>query len=235
MKKVAVVTGGNRGLGFETCRQLAKKDYRVVLTSRTEKSAQQAVRKLADEGLEVLPFTLDVTNKNQIVGLGNFLTKEFGRVDVLINNAGIFPEDSDGETSALKGHLDLIKEAMETNVYGPFQLCQTLIPLMVKKGYGRIVNLSSGMGQLSEMNGGFPAYRISKTAINTVTRMFSEEFHGKNILVNSVCPGWVKTEMGGPNAELEITEGVDTIVWLATLPDGSASGGFFRERKPLAW
>jgi NAD(P)-dependent dehydrogenase (short-subunit alcohol dehydrogenase family) len=124
---------------------------------------------------------------------------------------------------------------METNVYGVLRVTQALIPLMKKQNYGRIVNVSSGMGQLHDMGGGSTGYRISKTALNALTRIFASELQGTNILVNSVCPGWVKTDMGGENASRTPEEGVDTIVWLATLADGGATGGFFRDRKSIDW
>jgi NAD(P)-dependent dehydrogenase (short-subunit alcohol dehydrogenase family) len=124
---------------------------------------------------------------------------------------------------------------METNVYGVLRVTQALIRLMKKQNYGRIVNVSSGMGQLHDMGGGSTGYRISKTALNALTRIFASELQGTNILVNSVCPGWVKTDMGGENASLTPEQGVDTIVWLATLADGGARGGFFRNRKPIDW
>src|SRR3989338_10866458 len=120
---------------------------------------------------------------------------------------------------------------METNVYGPLLLCQAIVPLMKKNNYGRIVNLSSGLGQLSDMNGGYPAYRVSKAAINTLTRIVADEVKNQNILINSMCPGWFKTDMGGPNATRSIPEGADTAVWLATLLDNGPRGKFFRDRK----
>ena len=158
---------------------------------------------------------------------------------MLVNNAGIFPDAPSAGDHSLPSvfdvPLDAIRSAMDTNVYGPLLLCQALVPLMKKNGYGRIVNLSSGMGQLTYMNGRCPAYRISKTSINALTRIVSEELKDENILVNSMCPGWVKTDMGGSGATREIPEGADTAVWLATLSDGSPSGKFFRDRKEFEW
>lgn len=235
MKKVAVVTGANRGLGFETSKELAKKGYTVVLTARNSLMGQEAAKKLTLEGLDVRFHALDVTDIKSIHELGDWVKKEFGRCDVLVNNAGILLDGDYDDTSAFAAKIEDIQRTMETNVYGPFQMCQTFIPLMVKNGFGRVVNLSSGMGQLTDMNGGYPAYRISKTAVNAMTRIFADEVKDKNILVNSVCPGWVKTDMGGPHAERSLEEGADTIVWLATLPDGSPTGGFFRDREPIAW
>ncbi|MEW6492286.1 MAG: SDR family oxidoreductase [Cyanobacteriota bacterium] len=235
-KKIAVVTGANRGLGFETCRQLAKQGIHVVLTSRDESQGKAAVDQIQQEGLDIVYHPLDVTNPQSIQQLEQFLRQEYGRLDVLVNNAGIFPDSDDtGSESVLTAKLDTLRKAMETNVYGPLQLCQALVGLMQAHDYGRIVNVSSGMGQLSEMNGGSPGYRTSKTALNALTRMLSAELQGTNILVNSVCPGWVKTDMGGAEAPRTPEQGVETIVWLATLPDGGQTGGFFRDKQSILW
>jgi NAD(P)-dependent dehydrogenase (short-subunit alcohol dehydrogenase family) len=176
---------------------------------------------------------LDVANIESIEQFAKDVLKEFGRVDVLINNAGIL---IDGEKPVtLADQADVIHRTFDTNTLAPYLLCRLLVPQMIKNNYGRVVNVTSGMGQLSEMNSGYPAYRLSKTALNAVTRMFAWEARSANVLVNSVCPGWVKTDMGGKGATLSIEQGVETIVWLATLPDGSLSGGFFRNKKPMAW
>lgn len=232
-RKIAVVTGANRGIGFEICRQLAAKGISVVLTSRDEAKGRMAVAQLRSQGLEIEFYQLDVTDVSGIQRLGGFLERKYGAADILVNNAGIMA-DAKG-TGMLGVQLQIIRTTMETNVYGPLTLCQVLIPLMRNKNYGRIVNISSGLGQLSEMGGGTPAYRISKTALNVLTRTLAAELKGTNILVNSICPGWVKTDMGGPNAVKTLAEGADTAVWLATLPDGGASGGFYRDRKAISW
>lgn len=232
-RKIAVVTGANRGIGFEICRQLAAKGISVVLTSRDEAKGRMAVAQLGSQGLEIEFYQLDVTDVSGIQRLGGFLERKYGAADILVNNAGIMA-DAKG-TGMLGVQLQIIRTTMETNVYGPLTLCQVLIPLMRNKNYGRIVNISSGLGQLSEMGGGTPAYRISKTALNVLTRTLAAELKGTNILVNSICPGWVKTDMGGPNAVKTLAEGADTAVWLATLPDGGASGGFYRDRKAISW
>jgi len=238
--KVAVVTGANRGIGFEICRQLAKlDDLEVVLTARDKDKGFKACERLHKEELPVRFCQLDVTHAASIIGLREFLESEFGRCDILVNNAGVFPDakSAGGERwpSAFDTPIARMREAMETNVYGPMLLCQALVPLMKKNGYGRIVNLSSGMGQLAHMNGHCPAYRVSKTSINALTRILSDELKNENILVNSMCPGWVKTEMGGAGATRELEEGADTAVWLATLGDNGPRGGFFRDRKPFEW
>ncbi len=232
-RKIAAVTGANRGIGFEICRQLAAKGIGVVLTSRDEAKGRMAVAQLRSQGLEVEFYQLDVTDASGIQRLGGFLERKYGAADILINNAGIMA-DAKG-SGVLNVQLQIVRTTMETNIYGPLMLCQVLIPLMRKKNFGRVVNISSGLGQLSEMGGGTPAYRMSKAALNALTRMLAAELKGTNILVNSMCPGWVKTDMGGPNAVRTQAEGADTAVWLATLPDGGASGGFYRDRKTISW
>ena len=132
-------------------------------------------------------------------------------------------------------NLETLSWTIETNLYGTLRVTQTVLPLMRKHGYGRIVNMSSGLGQLCDMHAGTPAYRISKTALNAVTRILADELQGTNIKVNSMCPGWVRTDLGGPNATRSVEEGAATAVWLATLPDDGPSGGFFRDREAIPW
>lgn len=236
---VAVVTGANRGLGLETARQLAKRNFRVLLTSRNAGKGQMVLEKLLAEGLDVLFQPLDVASENSVVELGAFIYSRCGRVDVLVNNAGVFldrygTEDA-GSSSVFNASLEALTMTLKTNLYGPLLLAQELVPLMKQQQHGRIVNVSSGMGQLSEMEGRSPAYRISKTALNALTRILAAETQGYNILVNSVCPGWVRTEMGGPSAERTVEEGAAGIVWAATLPDDGPTGGFFRDGQPIPW
>lgn len=234
-QKIALVTGGNRGLGLEVSRQLATLGITVILTARAVSKGNAVVEQLKQQGLTRVIFQpLDVTDAASIQQLGTIVRQQFGRLDILINNAGVFP-DSHATISALNTDVEILRQAMETNVYGAFRLCQLFIPMMKEQHYGRIVNVSSGMGQLSEMNGGYPGYRISKTAMNAVTRIFADELQGVDILINSMCPGWVRTDMGGKEAPRSVEEGADTMVWLATLPTGGPSGGFFRDRKPIHW
>jgi NAD(P)-dependent dehydrogenase (short-subunit alcohol dehydrogenase family) len=233
--KVAVVTGANRGLGFEASRQLAKQGYHVILTSRNEEKGQKATQTLKDEGLKITFHQLDVTSDESCQKLATFIEKEFGKLDVLINNAGILIDGKDQGESIFNADIETLKETMETNLYGVFRVTKALVPLMKKQRYGRIVNVSSGMGQLIQMDGGYPGYRLSKTALNALTRMLANELQIHNILVNCVCPGWVKTEMGGSAAPRTPEQGVETMIWLATLPDGSATGNFFRDHQPIAW
>lgn len=231
-KRVAVVTGANRGIGFETCRQLAKKEIRVILASRDEAKGKGAAEKLQAEGLDVSYHPLDVTNSDSVQRLAQFITSEEGQLDILVNNAGVLIDASD---SLLDTKIDTLRETMDTNLSGPLLLCQALIPLMQQHNYGRVVNVSSGAGQLSDMTSGYPSYRISKTALNALTRILGNELKGTNILVNALCPGWVKTDMGGANASRTPEQGADTVVWLATLPDHGPTSGFFRDRQPIPW
>jgi NAD(P)-dependent dehydrogenase (short-subunit alcohol dehydrogenase family) len=232
--RIALVTGANRGLGLETCKQLAQLGITVLLTSRHLAQGEKAAQSLQQQGLPVVFHPLDVTQIHSIKQIEYFIRTQYGRLDILINNAGIFP-DSKNQASAFATPVEVLRTAMETNLYGPFQLCQIFIQMMIQHQYGRIVNVSSGMGQLSEMNGEYPGYRTSKVALNALTRIFADELQGSDVLINSVCPGWVRTDMGGPEATRSIAEGVDTIIWLADLPNGGPSGGFFRDRQPIAW
>lgn len=230
--RVAVVTGANRGIGLEITRQLARLGIHAVLTSRDEAKGRLAWQKLADSGLPVGYYQLDVTDAKGIQRLRNFLQRAHGQLDILVNNAAVAIDDG---TSALKIDIELVRRTMETNLYGPLLLSQMLAPLMRRNRYGRIVNVSSGMGQLATMRSGTPSYRISKAALNALTRILATELGRANILVNSMCPGHVRTTMGGSSAPRSVEKGADTAVWLASLPDDGPTGGFFRDRKPIPW
>jgi NAD(P)-dependent dehydrogenase (short-subunit alcohol dehydrogenase family) len=232
---VAIVTGAYRGLGLETCRQLAARRHTVILTARREREGRAAAERLRAEGLDVAFHLLDVTDEQSIAQLAAFVRDTFGRLDVLVNNAGIFPDPTpgSGREGVFDARLETVRRGLETNTLAPLRLCQALIPLM--RGRGRVVNVSSGMGQLSEMNGGCPGYRLSKTALNALTRILADELGGTGVKVNSVCPGWVRTDMGGPEATLSVEEGAAGILWAATLPDDGPSGGFFRNGEPIPW
>jgi NAD(P)-dependent dehydrogenase (short-subunit alcohol dehydrogenase family) len=231
--RIALVSGGNRGIGFEICRELAARGLTVVLTARDSAQGKAAVKTLQDKQLPVEFQRLDVTSCRSVRACVGAVVERMGRIDVLVNNAGVLM-DARG-SRFLDSKLDTYRDTLETNLFGPLQLAQAVLPVMKVKRYGRIVNISSGLGQLSEMVSGTPAYRISKTALNALTRILAAEFQGNNILVNSMCPGWVRTQMGGEGAERSTAEGADTAVWLATLPDNGPTGGFFRDRKPIAW
>ncbi|MGH7145155.1 MAG: SDR family oxidoreductase [Planctomycetota bacterium] len=239
--RIAVVTGGNRGLGLETCRQLCRAGHTVVLTARDEAKGRDAVQLLSREGLHPRFFPLDVTSPASVAALGKLVEREFGRIDILVNNAALYLDgrDAQGGHTEQKNVLEIdpevLRRTLETNFFGPLRLVQAFAPLMRKHNYGRIVNLSSGMGQLSEMGSTAPAYSISKTTINALTVQQANAFVGHNIKVNAVCPGWCKTDMGGPGATRDPAEGVAGIVWAATLPDDGPTGKFFRDRGEIAW
>jgi len=226
---VALVSGANRGIGREVVRQLAGKGIAVILGSRSEEKGLKAA-----EGIDgdVHVRRLDVTDEKGIATLAREVEEEFGRLDILVNNAGIA---IDRGQRGVDADLDVVRETLEMNLFGAWRLCEAFIPLMQRNGYGRIVNVSSGMGALTDMGSGSPAYRISKTSLNALTRILASELRGSGILVNSVCPGWVRTDMGGSSASRSVEEGADTPVWAATLPNNGPTGGFFRDRREIPW
>jgi NAD(P)-dependent dehydrogenase (short-subunit alcohol dehydrogenase family) len=222
-------------MGLETCRQLARHGHRVVLTSRDGAQGEKAAASLTKEGLEVHARTLDVTDAASITRLARKVEKEFGGADVLVNNAALYLDEG---TSVLDVTMDVVRTTLETNLYGPLLLCQEFVPGMLQRVYGRIVNVSSGAGQLSSMGDYAPSYSMSKAALNALTRMVADAVRdrgGGDVLVNAVDPGWVRTEMGGRGAPRSVEQGVDTTIWLATLPAGGPTGGFFHDRRPAEW
>lgn len=232
MERIALVTGSNKGIGLEACRQLAELDLQVILTSRDPDAGVSAVGQLKQDGLEVLYHQLDVTDDQSVSRAKEHVINAYGRLDILVNNAGVH---LDKNQSPLKIPLNVIRETLEVNFYGALRMCQTFIPMMIEAGYGRIVNVSSGMGSLAEMGSGSLAYRTSKAAMNAMTRVMAAEVRGKDIKINTMHPGWVRTDMGGMSAPRSVEQGADTIVWLATLEGEGPTGGFFYERQPTAW
>ncbi len=232
MEQVAVVTGANRGIGLEISTRLADLGFTVIFTARDEEKGLKAMNSLLKSGRKLVFFKLDVTDKTDGIRLSQFLEKEYGRVDVLFNNAAILPDENE---SAVSVDLSVVSKTFETNVIGAFMVAQSVVPLMKKNKYGRIINISSGLGALSSMGGGYPAYRISKASLNAITRMLADELSHSNILVNSADPGWVKTDMGGPNASKTTAQAVGSILWLAQLPDNGPSGKFFRNMEEAPW
>jgi NAD(P)-dependent dehydrogenase (short-subunit alcohol dehydrogenase family) len=228
---VIVVTGGNRSIGFEICRQLAARGANVILTARKPAAGAAAIKKLAAEQLAAAFQPLDVTDAKSIAALRDVVKDQHGRLDALINNAGIIAK---GEAPALQVELATVRTTLETNALGPLLLAQTLVPLLQRSKAARIVNMSSGMGALNDNDGGYAAYRISKTALNAVTAILAAELRGA-VAVNAVCPGWVKTDMGGAHATRDVAEGADTAVWLALDAPQSVTGKFVRDRKVIPW
>jgi NAD(P)-dependent dehydrogenase (short-subunit alcohol dehydrogenase family) len=231
--RVAVVTGANRGIGFEIARQLARAGVEVVLTARDPERGEVARGRLAAEGLAVSFQPLDVRDGAQARRLADWLERERGRLDILVNNAGILADPKGARIATLDPAV--LEDTFDTNVAGVLRVTQALLPLMCRHAHGRIVNVSSHLGQLASMGVGTPAYRISKAALNALTATLAAELAGTKVKVNSVCPGWVRTDMGGPAAPRGVEEGADTAVWLALLPDDGPSGGFFEDRTPIAW
>ena len=231
-QRVALVSGANRGIGYQIVRQLARKGIRAILGARNPEQGEVAAHRLAAEGLPVVARPLDVTDQASVDRLKDAIDVEFGRLDILVNNAGVF---LDRGQYAVGADLNIIKSTLETNLFGAWRLCNAFIPLMKRGGYGRIVNVSSELGQLSDMGGGYPGYRVSKASLNALTLMLADELKGTGILVNAACPGWVHTDMGGPDAPRSVEQGADTPVWLAMLPDGGPTGRFFRDRAEIAW
>ena len=232
--KVALVSGGNRGLGLETCRQLAALDYKVYLGSRNLQAGNEAARGIGDERIEAVK--LDVTSQVDVDALARHIEYDAGRLDVLVNNAGIMIDNDMGRSaSILDADIDIVERSLRVNALAPIRLINAMLPLMERVNDARIVNISSGMGQLSDMGGQFPGYRISKTALNAVTRIFAAELDPARFRVNALCPGWVRTDMGGDNADLSVQEGVDTAIWLATSDEANGTGGYYRKRKLIDW
>ncbi len=232
--KVALVSGGNRGLGLETCRRLAALDFQVYLGSRRLEAGIEAARSIGRENVEAVK--LDVRSQSDVDALAQHIEYGPGHLDVLVNNAGVMIDGDLGRsTSICDTDLDVIEQSLQINTLGPIRLIRAMLPLMERVVDARIVNISSGMGQLADMGGQHPGYRISKTALNAVTRIFAAELDAARFKVNSVCPGWVRTDMGGSNADLSVEEGVDTAVWLASSPEARDSGGFYRKRKRIDW
>ncbi|MEI7980330.1 MAG: SDR family oxidoreductase [Bacteroidota bacterium] len=267
--KTVLVTGGNRGIGLEICRQLDGLGHTVILGSRDLAKGKEAAKIL---GKNVIVRQLDVTDEESILALFEFVHTEQGKLDVLINNAGLGASSTGDEDNILTrvknslkkdfqvawraaqlfkpvlqkagigGHgvttknvsLLSVKHIMETNFYGPWRMMQVFIPLLLKSDDARIINISSGMGELNSLSGDYPAYRLSKSSLNALTIMFSNDLNDSGIKVNAMCPGWVRTDMGGPNAPRSVNQGADTAVWLATEKE-IPSGKFFRDREVINW
>jgi NAD(P)-dependent dehydrogenase (short-subunit alcohol dehydrogenase family) len=230
--RLALITGANRGLGLETSRQLLTKGLNVVLTGRDEEALARAAAMLGQGEDRVIMVPMDVTEVGSIERAQKIVERRFGRVDVLVNNAGVLLFEND---DVLAIPSEGYQRTFDTNVFGVIEVCRVFAPEMARAGYGRIVNVSSGAGQLATMSTYAPAYSMSKTALNAFTRILAHTYRGRGVLVNAVDPGWVRTDMGGPSAPRSLREGADTIAWLATLPDDGPTGGFFHDRRAIEW
>jgi NAD(P)-dependent dehydrogenase (short-subunit alcohol dehydrogenase family) len=215
----ALVTGANRGLGLEVARQLAAHGYEVLAGARDPGSVPSI------DGVRAV--RLDVIDQGTV----GALRRELPALDALVNNAAIH---YDTWESVLTADLDVVREALETNTLGAWRLAMAMAPLLRASGHGRLVNVSSGAGQIADMRDGAPAYSLSKAALNALTLMLADALGRDGVLVNAVCPGWVATDMGGPGGR-PVSDGAAGIVWAATLPDGGPTGGFFRDGRPIPW
>ena len=225
---VALVTGANRGIGREVARQLAEKDYDVIVSARDEDKAREAA-----EAVGGRPLTLDVSDADSIERAAAQLSEDPGRLDVLVNNAGV---GTDWGVSGTDPDFEAIQAALDTNFFGAFRLTVALLPLLRQSDHPRVVSVSSGMGGVAEMGGWSPGYRVSKAALNAMTRILSTELADEGVLVNSACPGFVATDMGDQfGAQKPVEDGAAGVVWLATLPDDGPTGGFFRDGKPVTF
>lgn len=229
MARTALVTGANRGIGFEACRRLVRAGLHVVLTARNETNGRRAAAQLAREGIEVRFEIMDVADESSVADCAARLRRARVHVDVLVNNAGVYPH---GQLPRLS--TAALRAAFDTNFLGPFYTCRAFVPAMVKARWGRVVNVSSHYGSFAEGLPGAPAYSMSKAALNALTVKLAEALP-PFVKVNSMCPGWVRTRMGGAGAERSVGEACDTLVWLATLGDDGPTGGFFQDRRPLSW
>jgi len=229
IKRTALVTGANQGIGYEVCRQLGRQGFRVILTGRDPAQVEKAAAVIASEGIDVIGEVMDVSVQDSVEKCGRRLARAEERVDVLVNNAGVY---SAGELLSMPA--EALCGSMDTNFWGAFRTARIFIPGMLRRGFGRVVNVSSGYGSFAEGLEGPPAYSVSKAALNALTLRLASEVAG-DVKVNAACPGWVRTRMGGPGASLSVEKGADTIVWLATLPKSGPNGGFFRNRKRIKW
>ncbi|MEL7003076.1 MAG: SDR family oxidoreductase [Bacteroidota bacterium] len=228
--KIALVTGSNRGIGFAVVKGLLERGYKTILTSRKETDGHKAIGELAGFEESIYYHQLDVDEADSISAIVNYVEEEFGQLDILINNAGI---NYDTWQNAENADLDNVAQTINTNLFGPWRLSQEFLPLMKKKGYGRIVNVSSGAGAFEGMGASTPGYSVSKVALNAFTVKLGLTLQGTGVLVNAVCPGWVRTDMGGANADRSPEEGAETIIWLAELPDDGPTAKFFRDKKVI--
>jgi NAD(P)-dependent dehydrogenase (short-subunit alcohol dehydrogenase family) len=230
-RPVAVVTGANRGIGLEVCRQLADRGYAAVLGSRSAERGAAAARRLGDEGRGVHACQLDVADTESVERAAGWVARTFGRCDALINNAAI---EYDTDALAATADLERVHQAMETNLFGAWRTTLALLPLLRRATHPRIVNVSSEAGSLASMGPGTPAYNVTKAALNALTRTLSAELHSDGVLVNAICPGWTATDMGGRGGR-PVNQGAASVIWGVLLPDDGPTGGFFRDGRQLPW
>lgn len=232
VKQVALVTGGNRGIGYELVKQLSLNGFKVILASRDREMGNKAVQKLKELHLDVSCIEMDVSNYESITQAADTLNEMYGKLDVLINNAGVYLDENE---KLLAMDPIILDKTMATNFFGVYHVMRSFMPLMEKQGYGRIITISSEYGEMSEMSSpGVGAYKLSKFALNGLTRLVAAETKG-DIKINAVDPGWVSSDMGGPSAPRTPWEAAESILWLATIGPDGPNGGFFRDGKQIPW
>jgi NAD(P)-dependent dehydrogenase (short-subunit alcohol dehydrogenase family) len=231
-RKTALVTGANRGIGLEVARQLAKRGMTVYLAARDKEKGEAAAARIREMGLSVHALGMDVADPASVRAAAAAFGEESGRLDVLVNNAGIL---LDGKEAVVKTDAAVLEDTFRTNVVGAILASQEFLRYLKKCPDSRIINVSSGSGSLSKMAAYAPAYSISKAALNAATRQLSAALQADGIAVNSVCPGWVRTEMGGPGAPRSVEQGAEGIVWLAMDAPQELTGHFVRDRETIAW
>jgi NAD(P)-dependent dehydrogenase (short-subunit alcohol dehydrogenase family) len=230
--KVALVTGGNRGIGYELVKQLAQKGFKVILASRDSEMGHEVAQKLKESNLDVSLLVMDVNNQESIRQAAITVNERYGKLDVLINNAGVYLEEN---KKLVAMDPSIMEKTMATNFFGVYHVIRSFIPLMEKQGYGRIINVSSEYGAMSEMSyPGVGAYKLSKFAINGLTRLVAAEINS-DIKINAVDPGWVSSDMGGPSAPKSPKQAAESIFWLATIGPEGPNGGFFRDGIRIDW
>lgn len=226
-EKIVLVTGANRGIGKDIVRQLAELGHTVLLGSRSLEKGTDAARNMPGK---IIPVALDLNNSTDIYGVVTKISEEYGQLDALVNNAGILSAASGPGSQP----VDEMRRVMETNFLGVYELTQSLLPLLKKSAEGRIVNMSSDMGARANLSPDHAAYRLSKNLLNNYTIMLAAECQGTSLKVNSMSPGWVRTDMGGPNAGRSVEKGAETAVWLVT-EENIPSGKFFRDKAEIDW
>jgi NAD(P)-dependent dehydrogenase (short-subunit alcohol dehydrogenase family) len=231
MKKTILITGANKGIGFETALQLGKLGHEIILTSRDADRLKEAFEKLKNEDIDVIGLLLDVSSETGIKSAVTEFSRLNKTIDVLINNAGIGLK---ADKSLLKNDEAVLFETLATNSIGPLRVSKAFLPFINRPG--RIIMISSGGGSMTDPVGGWwPAYCVSKSLLNAITRHLALELAPENISVNALCPGWVRTDMGGPDASRNIEKGAETPVWLATEANQKLTGMFFRDKKQIPW
>lgn len=236
-RKIALVTGGSGGIGAEVCKQLSENKYKVILSGKNKNKVNNVCNLLNKNNLDIIPYELDITSETDIKNVYNYIIEKFGKLDVLVNNAAVYIDNrvNDVYPNFFDLDLEMLKKTMEVNFYGAFSLSHKFLPIMQANNYGRIVNVSSGMARFEDLDNRGSLYRISKVTLNALTCILADLCKEADICINSVCPGWVRSQMGGNKAVRSPYEGALGIVWAATLPSGGPSGKFFRDGEPLDW